>query len=90
RAIADARINLAELNEAFKCDLPDDEDYDTLGGLIFDRLGRIPTIGDSLLIEGISFEILEADDRRILSVRLMRETGGVSPIADNPPTTSTD
>jgi len=77
-AVADARINLAELNEAFDCDLPDDEDYDTLGGLIFDQLGRIPAVGDTLQIDGILFEILEADDRRILSVRLKRMRGSAA------------
>ncbi|WP_105975517.1 hemolysin family protein [Streptomyces geranii] len=49
--LVDAGRRLDEIAEATGIDLPTDEDYDTVAGLIVDRLGRFPTIGDSLTVE---------------------------------------
>lgn len=47
-----------------------EEDFDTLGGLIFAKLGRIPSEGESLEWKGIRFTIVSADKRRIRRVRV--------------------
>ncbi len=70
--VADGRASLYDLNEFFGCELPEDEDYDTVAGLLFDRLGHIPRKGESLVVDGVQIEVLEADDRRIQRVRLRR------------------
>lgn len=69
---AEGRVSIYDLNETFDSDLPEDEDYDTIAGLLFDRFGHIPTAGEHLDIDGIHIEVLEADDRRIHQVRLER------------------
>ncbi len=51
--------------------LPEGE-YQTLAGFILWQLGRIPLAGERLRIEGGEIEILAADERRILTVRLKR------------------
>lgn len=48
--------------------LPESPDHDTLGGLIMDRLGRIPTTGDACEVDGVRLEVVEMDGRRIDSV----------------------
>ncbi len=68
----EGRVSIYDLNETFDSDLPEDEDYDTIAGLLFDRFGHIPTAGEHLDIDGIHIEVLEADDRRIHNVRLER------------------
>lgn len=70
--LADGRASLYDLNEFFGCELPEDEDYDTVAGLLFDRIGRIPRKGESLAVDGVLIEVLEADDRRIQKVRMRR------------------
>jgi CBS domain containing-hemolysin-like protein len=70
--IADGRASLYDLNEFFGCELPEDEDYDTVAGLLFDRFGHIPRKGESLAVDGVTIEVLEADDRRIQRVRILR------------------
>lgn len=74
--IVDAKTRIDELEEALNVDFqPDDEeeDYDTLGGLIFSHLGRVPEQGETTQHpSGIEMEVLEADDRRIKTVRLKR------------------
>ncbi|MFE6333388.1 hemolysin family protein [Streptomyces sp. NPDC057798] len=49
--LVDAGRRLDEVAEATGLGLPEEEDYDTVAGLIIDRLGRFPTIGDRLTVE---------------------------------------
>ncbi len=70
--IADGGVTIDSLNEEFSVQLPVDESYGTLAGLIFDRLGHVPSEGESIPLEGVTLEVLEADDRRIRKVRLVR------------------
>ncbi len=75
--IADARVELEEIAEAIgpDFDVRDQlEDVDTLGGLIFSALGRIPVRGELVqAVPGFEFQILDADPRRIKRVRIMRK-----------------
>lgn len=75
--VADARIELEEIAEAIgpDFDIRDRmEDVDTLGGLIFSALGRIPVRGEVVqAVPGFEFHILDADPRRIKRVRVVRK-----------------
>jgi CBS domain containing-hemolysin-like protein len=73
----DARVRVDEFNEEFDLELPDNEGYDTVGGFILSRLGRIPKVGDVLTIDGLQITVLDADERRISRVRvhIQRESG---------------
>jgi len=75
--IADARVELEEIAEAIgpDFDIADRlEDVDTLGGLIFSALGRIPVRGEVVqALPGFEFHILDADPRRIKRVRVARK-----------------
>jgi CBS domain containing-hemolysin-like protein len=72
--VADARLELEDFAEETGFDLtpPDDEEeIDTLGGLVVTHLGRVPQRGE--IVEGPSgftFEVLEADPRRIRRLRI--------------------
>ncbi len=72
----DGRYGVADLNEVFDARLPEDKDYDTLAGLLFDRFGHIPTDGESVQVDGVVLEVVEADDRRIQRVRVTRAEPG--------------
>lgn len=75
--VADARVELEEIAEAIgpDFDIKDRlEDVDTLGGLIFSALGRIPARGEVVqALPGFEFHILDADPRRIKRVRVTRK-----------------
>ena len=64
-----ARID--EFNEFFGTNF-DDENYDTVGGLVMHELGRLPRKGETLQFGGFRFRVLQADRRRIHSVEVMR------------------
>ena len=56
------------------------EGFDTLGGLLLSRLGRMPYIGERVDLEVLSAEVLEVERRRIAKVRLRRrEPAGEPP-----------
>ena len=68
--VADARTTLEELEEALSKRLPlnehDEEDIDTLGGLVTFLAGRVPIRGELITHpSGIEFEVLDADGRRV-------------------------
>ena len=75
--VADARVELEEIAKAIGSDFDIRdriEDVDTLGGLIFSALGRIPVRGEVVqAVPGFEFQILDADPRRIKRVRIMRK-----------------
>ena len=73
--LVDGRFGIADLNENFGSSLPDDQDYDTIAGMLFDRFGRIPKTGETIRVDGLLLEILQADDRRIRRVRIRRSRG---------------
>ena len=77
--VADARAELTELAEAIgpEFDVREHlEEIDTLGGLIFFALGRIPAKGEVVrAVPGFEFQILDADTRRIKGVRIVRNHG---------------
>lgn len=79
---ADARVRVDKLEEEMDVSIlseEDDEDFDTIGGLIFFHLGRVPARGEIVDHQksGLRFEILEADSRRIRKVRIVK----VKPVA---------
>ncbi len=72
--VADARMPIKELEQHLKLALiseEQEEDIDTLGGLVFSIAGRIPARGELVRHPtGIEFEVLEADPRRIKKLRI--------------------
>ena len=69
---ADARTYVDDLNDQFELNLPEDEDYDTIGGFVFSHLGYIPKTGESFDYENLKFTIASAEARRIKRVKITR------------------
>ncbi len=67
--IVDASIRVAELSEEIAFPFPESEDYVTLGGLIYTRLGRVPEVGDRIELDGGRLEVIEMDKHRISLVK---------------------
>jgi len=67
---ADGRLHIDDLNDALALHVPEDEDYDTVAGLIFAELGYIPAAGEELRAHGAVFTVLEANERRLTRLRV--------------------
>lgn len=71
----DARTYVDDLNDEYELNLPEDEDYDTLGGFVFSRLGYVPKTGERFDHRNLQFTIASAEPRRInrITIRKMSE-----------------
>ena len=67
-------MDIEDLNAEYGLELTDD-DYQTIGGFLFGQLGRLPKTGDEIVHEGTRFEILEMDNRRVRSVKMLGPAG---------------
>ena len=61
---------ILQINEKYKLNLPEAEQYETLGGLIVFNTEEIPNKGEQVNIENFSFTILEASSTKIDLVKL--------------------
>jgi len=68
----DARTYVDDLNDQFELNLPEDEDYETVGGFVFSRLGYIPKTNESFDYENLKFTIASAEARRIKRIRIQK------------------
>ena len=68
--IFSARLDVDYINEHYKLELPEDEHYETLGGLIVSRTEEIPSVGDELIIEKFKFYIKQVSSTKIDTVHL--------------------
>jgi putative hemolysin len=69
---ADARTYIDDLNDEFELNLPEDEDYETVGGFVFSRLGYIPKANESFDYENLKFTIASAEARKIKRIRIQK------------------
>jgi putative hemolysin len=62
-------FNVGDLNEELDLQLPEG-DWDTVGGLVFGKLGRVPVPGDAVDADGVRLVVERVDGRRVTRVRL--------------------
>ncbi|ADJ14395.1 hemolysin family protein [Halalkalicoccus jeotgali] len=63
----DGGVSLSNVNDALDADFERAE-YETIGGLVLDRLGRVPEVGDEVAVEGYRLTVEEIDGTRISTV----------------------
>lgn len=70
--ILDGRADIDDLTELVEpaLELEDDEEYDTLGGFVYHRIGRVPVVGDAVVIEPFLITVIKVSGRRVGKVRV--------------------
>ncbi|MBN1912321.1 MAG: HlyC/CorC family transporter [Pirellulales bacterium] len=63
-------VHIDEVNERLSLKLPEDGDFDTIGGLVFSGLGYVPQVGEQWMQDNVRLTVLEATRRRILRLRI--------------------
>lgn len=71
-AVVDASLPIREFNREFDADVPEEAEYETVGGLLTHLAGAIPQQGQSFHGYGYQFTVLQRDDRRVESVRVRK------------------
>jgi putative hemolysin len=66
-----AKVSFDELRERLGLDI-ESEGFETVGGYVLTRLGRVPAVGETFELDGLIVEVLEAERRRIHKVRFRK------------------
>ena len=74
RLMVDAGVPIADLSRYLGIELPEGAHYNSLGGFIVDRLGQVPSVGETLSDFGLDFVIRDADERKVSKVEIIRRT----------------
>src|SRR5207302_4383470 len=70
-ALCDARVSIRDVNDTLDLDI-EDEDFDTLGGLLYHELGKVPNVGDEVRVDGALITVLTTTGRRVRKVRVTK------------------
>ncbi|MCL5959317.1 MAG: hemolysin family protein [Chloroflexi bacterium] len=73
QAIFEATVTIDDVNDTLDLRLEAD-DFDTIGGLVYTRLGTMPKVGDEVNVDGVTICVLDVEGRRIKKVRVSRHS----------------
>jgi CBS domain containing-hemolysin-like protein len=71
-AILDARLSIDALQELFGIEV-EEGDFDTVGGFVFHHLGKMPSVGEEIRVDGLIVRILSVSGHRIKRVRVIKQ-----------------
>ena len=66
-----ASTEIGKIERLFNMEIEAD-DFTTIAGLVINESGKVPAVGEVLIIRGLEVEVLEADERRILRLRVKK------------------
>jgi CBS domain containing-hemolysin-like protein len=73
RLMVDARVAIGDLSRYLGVELPEDGDYNSLGGFLVERMGQVPEVGQKLSDYGLDFVVRDADERHVSKVEIVRQ-----------------
>lgn len=79
---ADARAPVYEIESYFDIKLPEDGDYETLGGFLMSESGVVPAKGDEIVWNQLVFRVVEADEKKVISVEIERDDALLSELGE--------
>nr|WP_229126474.1 hemolysin family protein [Halapricum desulfuricans] len=71
-AIVKGEVNIEEVNEALSIDIPEGEEFETLAGFIFNRVGRLVEEGEIIAYDGVEIRVEQVENTRIMKARISR------------------
>ena len=83
-AILDGRADIDQLGTLIEpaLTLEDDEEYDTVGGFVYHRIGRVPVVGDTIEVDPFAITVLKVIGRRVGKVRVTWDLEAARPVVD--------
>ncbi|MCL2330084.1 MAG: hemolysin family protein [Phycisphaerae bacterium] len=67
----DARVHIDEVNDELSIEIPEGEDYDTVGGFVLSTMGKIPAVGEEMRFGNVRLQVLDAEERKINRLRIV-------------------
>lgn len=71
-AVVDARLSIDALNDLLDLEI-ESGDFDTVGGFVYNHLGKMPAAGDEIRVAGLTLRVLSVAGRRIKKVHVLKE-----------------
>jgi len=81
RLLADAAVPVSDLSAYLGMEIPENGDYESIGGLIIHQAGNVPARGEQINAFGLTFIVRDADEKRVAKVEILRP--GI--VSDPPP-----
>ena len=72
RWVFSGKVNIDEVRQRLNVEIERDG-FETVGGYLLSRLGRVPSVGEKFEVDGLAIEVLDAERRRINKVRIARQ-----------------
>jgi len=72
RLLADAAVSVHDLSAYLRAEIPENGDYESLGGLILHQAGKVPAVGARIEAFNLAFIVREGDEKRITKVEIIR------------------
>ena len=73
-ALVPGVVPVDEINERLHLELPEDEEYDSVGGFVLHELGRVPAAGEAVEADGARLVVDKMQGNRIERLRIERRT----------------
>lgn len=84
RFLVDASMSVYDLQDRIGIELPDQEgDFDSVGGLLVDKAGRVPEMGATFTVGNVEFIVRDRDQRRVRRVEVVQKLTSESPAEAN-------
>jgi putative hemolysin len=68
--IVSGMLDIDDVNDILDTNIPDEEEFDTISGMLLSHSGKMPEVGDEVDMGNLYFRIEEVDDKRILKIRI--------------------
>ncbi len=68
----DARCSVEKVNHKIGVELPESDEYETIAGLLLDHFKQIPLAGDSMVCEGVTIRVLQATEKAVRTIQILR------------------
>ena len=69
-AIVKGEVNIDDVNEQLEIELPEGEEFETIAGFIFNRVGRLVDVGETIEYEGLEIRVERVENTRIMKARI--------------------
>ncbi|WP_330631193.1 hemolysin family protein [Halocatena halophila] len=85
-AIVRGEVNIEIVNDALDIELPEGEEFETIAGFVFNRVGRLVEPGEAVEYEDVTITIEQVDNTRIMKARIVKTSTDPVVEADSPET----
>jgi putative hemolysin len=76
--LVNARLPITQFNARFGCDIPEDFDYETVGGFLYKLTGRIPDLNETIQHKNLTFTVVTKSERRMRQIKVRKAPASTS------------